>query len=78
MKDAIVIKVKDSRDKVKMSIETNVEITESTKYMIIGSLMKSLNMQVDWKNPEDGALFSWCMRKVFEGTQTDSVEVNML
>lgn len=78
MKDAIVIKVKDSRDKVEMNIETDVQITEATKYMIIGGLMKSLDMQVDWKDPVDGAFFSLCMRKVFEGTQTDSVEVNML
>ena len=78
MKDAIVIKVKDSRDKVEMNIETDVQITEATKYIIIGSLMESLNMQLDWKDPVESALFNLCMQKVFEGMQADSVEVNML
>ena len=78
MKDAIVIKVKDSRDSVEMSIETDVQITETTKYIIIRSLMKSLNMEVDWHDPIDSVLFCKCMQSTIESTQTDSVEVNML
>lgn len=78
LKDAIVIKVKDSKDNVEMSIETDVRITEATKYIIISNLMKSLNMEVDWRDPIDSVLFCKCMQSTIESTQTDSVEVNML
>lgn len=68
LKDAIVIKVKDSKDNVEMSIETDVRITEATKYIIIRNLMKSLDMEVDWRDPIDSVLFCKCMQSTIEST----------
>lgn len=57
MKGAIVIKVMEDSEELELSIETNVSVSEYTKYYIIRSLMKSLEMNVDWDNPIESTKF---------------------
>lgn len=58
MKDAIVIKVKETDESVALSMETNIRVTERTKYVILLNLMKSLEMSVDWMNVKQIEAFS--------------------
>lgn len=64
MKDAIVIKVKETDESVAMSMETEICITERTKYSILLNLMKALKMSVDWMNKEQVDAFSLKMLMV--------------
>ena len=57
LKGAIVIKVMEDSEELELSIETNVSVSEYTKYYIIRSLMKSLEMNVDWDNPIESTKF---------------------
>ena len=74
MKDAIVIKVKETDESVAMSMETNIRITERTKYSILLNLMKALNMSVDWT--DKGQIYAFSLRMLLASLGNDTVEVN--
>lgn len=74
MKDAIVIKVKETDESVAMSLETNIRITERTKYSILVNLMKALNMSVDWT--DKGQIYAFSLRMLLASLGNDTVEVN--
>lgn len=57
MKDAIVIRVKETDEFIAMSMKTDVSITERTKYSILINLMKALKMSVDWMDKEQVGVF---------------------
>lgn len=58
MKNAIVIKVRETDESTAIGIQTDVSLTERTKYVILLNLMKSLEMSVDWMNVEQIEAFS--------------------
>lgn len=58
MKNAIVIKVRETDESTAIGIQTDVSLTECTKYVILLNLMKSLEMSVDWMNAEQIEAFS--------------------
>lgn len=74
MKDAIVIKVKETDESVAMSLETNIHITERTKYSILLNLMKALKMSVDWADKEQ--IYAFSLRMLLASLGKDAEEVN--
>lgn len=58
MKDAIVIKVRETDKSLALDIQTDVNIAEHSKYLILLSLMRSLEMSVDWMNKKQVDAFS--------------------
>ena len=58
MKNAIVIKVRETDESTAIGIQTDVSLTERTKYVILLNLMKSLEMSIDWMNAEQIEAFS--------------------
>lgn len=74
MKDAIVIKVKETDESVAMSMETNIRITERTKYSILLNLMKALKMSVDWADKEQ--IYAFSLRMLLASLSNDTEEVN--
>lgn len=74
MKDAIVIKVKETDESVAMSMETNIRITERTKYSILLNLMKALKRSVDWADKEQ--IYAFSLRMLLASLSNDTEEVN--
>lgn len=74
MKDAIVIKVKETDESIAMSMETDIRITERTKYSILLNLMKALNMSVDWT--DKGQIYAFSLRMLLASLSNDTEEVN--
>ncbi len=70
MKNAIVIKVRETDESTAIGIQTDVSLTERTKYVILLNLMKSLEMSVDWMNAEQIEAFSLKMLLVSLGNVT--------
>jgi hypothetical protein len=58
MKDAIVIKIRETDKSLALDIQTDVNIAEHSKYLILLSLMRSLEMSVDWMNKKQVDAFS--------------------
>lgn len=58
MKNAIVIKVRETDESTEIGIQTDVSLTERTRYVILLNLMKSLEMSIDWMNAEQIEAFS--------------------
>lgn len=58
MKDAIVIKIRETDKSLALDIQTDVNITDHSKYLILLSLMRSLEMSVDWMNKKQVDAFS--------------------
>lgn len=58
MKNAIVIKVRETDKSLALDIQTDVNIAEHSKYLILLSLMRSLEMSVDWMNKKQVDAFS--------------------
>lgn len=58
MKDAIVIKIRETDKSLALDIQTDVNIAEHSKYLILSSLMRSLEMSVDWMNKKQVDVFS--------------------
>ena len=58
MKNAIVVKVRETDESLALDIQTGVNITEHSKYLILLSLMRSLDMSVDWTNKKQVDAFS--------------------
>lgn len=58
MKNAIVVKVRETDESLALDIQTDVSLTERTKYLVLLNLMKSLEMSVDWMNAEQIEAFS--------------------
>lgn len=74
MKDAIVIKVKETDESVALSMETNISVTERTKYSILLGLMKSLKMSVDWADKEQ--IYAFSLRMLLASLSNGTEEVN--
>lgn len=74
MKDAIVIKVKETDESIAMSMETDIRITERTKYSILLNLMKALKMSVDWADKEQ--IYAFSLRMLLASLSNDTEEVN--
>lgn len=62
MKNAIVIKVRETDESLALDIQTDVNIADHSKYLILLSLMRSLEMSVDWMNKKQVDAFSLKMR----------------
>lgn len=58
MKDAIVIKIRETDKSLALDIQTDVNIVEHSKYLILLSLMRSLGMSVDWMDKKQVDAFS--------------------
>lgn len=58
MKNAIVIKVRETDESLALDIQTDVNIKDYSKYLILLSLMRSLEMSVDWMNKKQVDAFS--------------------
>lgn len=71
MKDAIVIKVKETDKSLVLDIQTDVSITERAKYVILLNLMNSLEMSVDWMNKKQVDVFSLKMFLVSLGNAAE-------
>lgn len=64
MKDAIVIKVKETDEDLALGIQTDVRLTERSKYLILLQIMRSLDMSIDWMDRDQIDTFSLKMLAV--------------
>lgn len=73
MKDAIVIKVRETSESLALDIQTDVNIMDHSKYLILLSLMRSLEMSVDWTNKKQVDAFSLKMLLASAFSPTEEV-----
>lgn len=64
MENTIVMVVTEDENKVNLSVSTNVNISKGTRFRVVKSLMDSLDMDIDWTNPIDCAVFEGAMLMV--------------
>ena len=74
MKNAIVIKIRETDESLALYIQTDVNITDDSKYLILLSLMRSLEMSVDWMNKKQVDAFS--LKMLLASAFSSKEEVN--
>lgn len=53
MKDAIIIRVEENDEAIRIGVETDVHITNKARYSIINALMRSLEVDIEWLNRDE-------------------------
>lgn len=75
-KNQIIINVVESNNSVRLGVSTDVNLSSYGRCAVISSLLKSLDLDVDWSNPVDTAEFCFYMYQHLCKGGTTKVEVD--
>ena len=71
----IIITVEENDDQVQVGCDMNVYLSNYGKCAVIQTLLKSLNIEIDWANPLESAEFSFMMYRCLR--DEDTTEISM-